>query len=129
VDQLQACSPNVEPLYYTTRFIDGIKNDIKYFIVVERPKDLDTACCLTLLQEEHRAIQPKELKYQGPGNHSRLFIMGALPLPRPPVTSKVDLGTGDKTKLVNAKGQSVKNKIVALTIYKMAKGLCVIPRF
>jgi hypothetical protein len=100
VDQLQACSPNVEPLYYTTRFIDGLKNDIKYFIVVERPKDLDTACCLTLLQEEHGAIQPKELKYQGPGNHSRLFIMGALPLPHLQLHQKLIWVQGTRPSLL-----------------------------
>jgi hypothetical protein len=34
MDQLHAYNSNVEPLYYTTRFIDGLKDDIKYFIVV-----------------------------------------------------------------------------------------------
>jgi hypothetical protein len=42
LDQLQAYNSNVEPLYYTTRFIDGLDYD-------RRPKDLDTACCLALL--------------------------------------------------------------------------------
>jgi hypothetical protein len=65
VDQLHAYNSKVEPLYYTTRFIDGLKDDIKYFIVVQRPKDLDTDSYLALLQEEQGAIQPKEWKVQG----------------------------------------------------------------
>jgi hypothetical protein len=32
IDQLQAYSPTTDPLYYTTRFIDGLNDDIKYLI-------------------------------------------------------------------------------------------------
>jgi hypothetical protein len=39
----------MDPLYYTTRFVDGLRDDIKYFIIVQRPKDLNIACCLALL--------------------------------------------------------------------------------
>jgi hypothetical protein len=49
IDQLQTYSHNIDPIYYTTHFIDGLHEDIKYFIVVQRPKDLNTACCLALL--------------------------------------------------------------------------------
>lgn len=52
VDQLQAYNPNIDPLYYTTRFIDGLKDEIKHIIIVQHPTYLDTACCLALLQEE-----------------------------------------------------------------------------
>lgn len=41
-----------DPLYYTLRFIDGLCDDIKFVIVVQRPSDLDTVCALALLQEE-----------------------------------------------------------------------------
>jgi hypothetical protein len=88
MDQLHAYNSNVEPLYYTTRFIDGLKDDIKYFIVVQRPKYLDTACCLALLQEENGVIQSKELKFQGYGTRTKPFLKGALPLPRPPIATK-----------------------------------------
>jgi hypothetical protein len=49
IDKLHAYSPTTDPLYYTTQFIDGLNDDIKYLISVQRPKDLDTACCLALL--------------------------------------------------------------------------------
>jgi hypothetical protein len=124
VDQLHAYNSNVEPLYYITRFIDGLKNDIKYFIVVQRPKDLDTICCLPLLHEEHGAIQPKELKVQGTGLQPKSFLKGVLPLPPPPITNKTDFVIRDKTKTNGTKGQSVENKIAALATYRMAKGLC-----
>jgi hypothetical protein len=56
VDQLNAYSRNVEPLYYTIRFIDGFRDDIKFLVVAQRPKELDTACCLALLQEVSKTI-------------------------------------------------------------------------
>jgi hypothetical protein len=62
VDQLQAYSSNVEPLYYTTRFIDGLHGDINHLIIVHRPKDLDTACYLALLQEETSNPHHKEAR-------------------------------------------------------------------
>jgi hypothetical protein len=31
VDQLQVYSPNIDPLYYTIGFNDGLKDDIKIF--------------------------------------------------------------------------------------------------
>jgi hypothetical protein len=46
----------VEPLYYTIRFIDGFRDDIKFLVVAQRPKELDTACCLALLQEVSKTI-------------------------------------------------------------------------
>jgi hypothetical protein len=39
IDQLQAYSRNTDPIHYTTHFIDGLRDDIKYFIVVQwRPR-------------------------------------------------------------------------------------------
>jgi hypothetical protein len=42
VDQLQAYSPNVDQLYYTAHFIDGLRDDIKYFISIQLPKKCGT---------------------------------------------------------------------------------------
>lgn len=39
-------------LYYTLRLIDGLCDDIKSIVFVQRPQDLDTACVLAALQEE-----------------------------------------------------------------------------
>jgi hypothetical protein len=59
VDQLQAYSGHFDPLYHTTRFVDGLKEDIKTVILVQRLRDLDTACCRALLQEEMTTAAPK----------------------------------------------------------------------
>lgn len=52
VDVLVTYEHTTDPLYYTLRFIDGLCDDIKFVILVQRPSDLDTAYALALLQEE-----------------------------------------------------------------------------
>jgi hypothetical protein len=47
VDQLNAYQPNADPLYYTTKFIDGLRDDVKSIVLVKCPKDLDTASLLS----------------------------------------------------------------------------------
>lgn len=49
MDGLRSYSTSVDPVYYTTRFVDGLRPDIKSVVLVQRPKDLDTACVLALL--------------------------------------------------------------------------------
>jgi hypothetical protein len=124
IDQLQAYSKNVDPLYYTTGFIDGRRVDIKHAIVVQRPHNLDSICCLTLLQEETVAPGHKEVrKYDGSFGF-KSNPRGVLPLPKPPVQTLGDNHTELKSGQVVPKSQSVKDKIAALSAYRMAKGLC-----
>jgi hypothetical protein len=49
VDQLAAYTTSTDPLYYTLRFIDGLREDIKSIVLVQCPQDLDTACVLASL--------------------------------------------------------------------------------
>ena len=52
VDHLAAYEAHADPLYYTMRFVDGLRDDIKSVIMVQHPTTLDTACSLALVQEE-----------------------------------------------------------------------------
>jgi hypothetical protein len=36
----------------TTRFIDGLKDELKIAVIMQRLSDLDTTCSLALLQED-----------------------------------------------------------------------------
>jgi hypothetical protein len=36
-DQLKAYQPVIDPLYYTMKFIDGLKHDIKSIVIIQRP--------------------------------------------------------------------------------------------
>ena len=52
VDQLIAYGHSTDPMYYTIRFIDGLRDEIHSTVPVQRPPTLDTACSLAKLQEE-----------------------------------------------------------------------------
>lgn len=48
VHQLLAHDPFVNPVVITSKFVDGLKPEIKANFLVHRPKDLDTASSLAL---------------------------------------------------------------------------------
>lgn len=50
IDKLKAYNPNIHMLYYTTRFVDGLREDIRDVVVAQRPQNLDTAYTLALLR-------------------------------------------------------------------------------
>lgn len=52
ISHLSAYSETIHPYYYLTRFVEGLRADIRAVVMVQRPPDLDTACALALLQEE-----------------------------------------------------------------------------
>jgi hypothetical protein len=56
IEQLSAYTQHLDHLSYTTRFVDGLWDNIHAIILIQRPPDLDTACTLALLQEE--AVEP-----------------------------------------------------------------------
>jgi hypothetical protein len=48
VDQLAAYECTDNPLYYAMRFVDGLRDDIKLMVMIQRPT-LDTACALAMV--------------------------------------------------------------------------------
>jgi hypothetical protein len=65
-DQLIAYNKGVDPVYFVTRFIDGLRTEIRSVLLVQRPQNLDTACTLALLQEEaggHRDVSKSASSY------------------------------------------------------------------
>lgn len=44
-------NPNYDETYFVTRFLAGLKEDIRSAIVLHRPPDVDTASALALLRE------------------------------------------------------------------------------
>jgi hypothetical protein len=55
---------------------------------------------------------------------SKPYTRGAYPLPRPPPQQKGDTISDGKTLGLNQKAQSVEDRVIALSAYRMAKGLC-----
>ncbi|KAM0916128.1 hypothetical protein ACQ4PT_010384 [Festuca glaucescens] len=52
VNHLASYSDQIHPLYVLTKFVEGLRKDIRAAVMVQRPVDLDTACSLACLQEE-----------------------------------------------------------------------------
>lgn len=49
---LLAHSNTWDPALFPSRFVDGLKDEIRVVVLVHNPKDLDTAVSLAYLQEE-----------------------------------------------------------------------------
>ena len=72
-------------------FIDGLFPDIKAVVLVQRPKNLDTACVLALLQEEAGVSGSIKHGRASDWNSTSKFPpphKTALPLPLPPRAEK-----------------------------------------
>lgn len=107
--------------------IEGLRDDIKSVVLVQRPSTLDTACSLALLQEEvldsakrreyRRSDQRILPKHPGPPR-------SALPLPLPPRGDKLPpVILPEERKLIDST-KSISEKLSALKSYRRAKGLC-----
>jgi hypothetical protein len=106
VDQLNAYNLPSDPLYYTTKFIDGLRSDIKSIVLIQRPRDLDTAYVLAQLQEEvAKTTKQRDLK-----RSDRAFSK-AVP-------------NDDRPTMPVSKPPAIDDKLAALYAYRKAKGLC-----
>ncbi|CAD6333962.1 unnamed protein product [Miscanthus lutarioriparius] len=131
VEQLSAYTPNPDSLSYVTRFVDGLRDDIRSVILVQRPADLDAACTLALLQEE--ALDPhrrKEIKRtDAPLFPKPAQTRGAFPLPPPPPRPAVGPPLVDDKRPPDDRRQdhrraNVDEKLQSLRSYRKARGLC-----
>jgi hypothetical protein len=52
VEQLTAYESEANPLYYATRFVDGLREEIRSMVMIQRSATFDVACSLALVQEE-----------------------------------------------------------------------------
>lgn len=93
-----------DDVYFVTRFLAGLKEEIRAPIALHRLKDVDTASALTLLQEEELSLA----KYRTPG---QAFTRGA----ERSSTSK----TTDKTISMDTE-----DKLTSLKQYRRKNGLC-----
>jgi hypothetical protein len=105
-------------MFYTMRFIDGLRADIKAIVLVLRPKDLDTACTIAMLQEKAGSVAAPSRASRSsdwsPLPKSSVIPRTALPLPPPPPQQ-------DKTP---SPISSTDSKLAAIKSYRRALGLC-----
>jgi hypothetical protein len=124
VHQLLAHDPYFNPSVVTSRFVDGLKSDIKSVVLVHRPKDLDTASSLAILQEEviegTSIKEKKSAKVESQG-HNKTF--GKSSGNSPSKNTELNKQEGKKSPY-SSKGKAQGEKASALMAYRKAKGLC-----
>lgn len=124
VHQLLAYDPYLSSVVLTAKFIDGLKDEIQSVVVIQRPKDLDTASSLALLQEGMLSRQPrKEFKKVESYSYKLLGRSQPLPLPAPPVV-KAYVTPEEKKPPDAARSRGWDDKASALIAYRRSKGLC-----
>ncbi|CAO2192037.1 unnamed protein product [Urochloa humidicola] len=127
VDQLIAYDHTTDPRYYTMRFIEGLREEIRSIVLLQRPSSLDSACSLALLQEEV-ADSSRRLDIRRPDSfhHARPPPRGPVPLPAPPRIDKPPPPPSATPGVHQQEpvGKSQVDKFASLCSYTRARGLC-----
>lgn len=100
--------------FLVTKFVGGLKEEIRTAILLHRPKDVDTASALAMIQEE-------ELENC---KHEYAVRAGAVPnFKGNQAVERQKINEADKTKAKSVKGDT-EDKLAALKIYRRKNGLC-----
>ena len=117
MDQLTAYEPNPDMLHYTTRFIDGLRADVRLIVAVQRPLDLDTAYSIALVQDElgddewdHDSPPTRRPSSSSSSRSAKFSTVRSVEEPRP-----AEAGV---------KRSSESDRLATLKAYRRAKGLC-----
>jgi hypothetical protein len=121
IDDLKTYAKHPDPLYYTQCFIDGLRDDIKFVLLVHRPSTLDTACVLAQLQDETLGLNKYPPQHYDAAPAYKPTWPGAMALPLPPPKS----ADGDVKRHANAPYPSAEDKFRALRTSHRAQGLCI----
>eukprot|EP00267_Zea_mays_P041848 XP_020393779.1 uncharacterized protein LOC103628713 [Zea mays] len=117
IDLLVTYEHTTDPLYYTMKFIDGLRDDIKSVILVQRPGDLDTACALALLQEEAETSRRRESGRVDHAHSTRAVFQQGQP-------SRWGKQLGSSKSAAATPPASADSKVASLRAYRRARGLC-----
>jgi hypothetical protein len=102
-----------------------LKFDIKPIVLVQRPKYLDTAYSLALLQEDVSTPSHSSTRKHEQGSFQRFTPRAPLPLPPPPPRiDKQPTHVLPEEKWL-CEGKSLEDKWAALKTYRRAMGLCI----
>ena len=104
------------------RFVDGLRPELKAIILVSKPKSLDAAISMALVQEEVATVPTSRASSQLDWITSNKSIpKTALPLPLPPWPNKQPAPTA---ATLTPATMSVDAKLAAVKTYRRAMGLC-----
>jgi hypothetical protein len=127
VDGLLAYGKNTDPIYYAMRFVDGLRDEIRTVVHMQRPDTLDIAVVLALLQEEMLdSSRKKDLR------RPDAYQWAKLP-PRAPPPLLAQAGRADRLDQVpgpvvaaeDRRTRGVDAKLNTLRDYRRARGLCI----
>jgi hypothetical protein len=119
IDQLSAYETKIDPLFYTMRFIDGLKDSIKSSVLLHRLATLDSACALAQLQEE--VMEPSRSDARKSFYARGSSIQQPLPLPRPPPSDRLPTDGGKRPQ--TPRSRPGEDKLASLKAYRRARGL------
>jgi hypothetical protein len=86
MDQISAYESRPDPVHYTTRFLDGLKQGMRILVAIQQTKDLDTTYSLALLYEELGDGCSPHMVHSPPASPLRCHQLSpsVAPLPPPP---------------------------------------------
>jgi hypothetical protein len=74
-----------DPLYFVTKFVDGLPYDIRLVVMVQQPRDLETDVVLAGLQDEAMEVMKETPRPEsGRASFTRAPPRTAMPRPPPP---------------------------------------------
>jgi hypothetical protein len=126
IDSLVAYGRGTDPVFFAMRFVDGLKDDIRNAVHMQRPQTFDTASVFALLQEElHDPTKKKELRRPDLYSFGKPALRGALPLPLPPRGDKIDRAPAAPSSGDDRRPRGLDDKLRTLRDYRRARGLCI----
>jgi hypothetical protein len=127
LDQLAAYEGTTNPLHHTMRFIDGLKDELKSSVLIQRPQDLDTAYTLAQLQKELYDISGKKRDFKKVDSYSsKPYFKTVVTAPAPAFKQNRNAGPSseDRRMTESARASSTDDKWRSLKAFREAKGLC-----
>jgi hypothetical protein len=120
VDQLSSYENNPDPLHFTMRFIDGLREDLRAAVLIQRPSDLDTAFVLAKLQDEVAVpARKREFKRIDPGYSSKHDAPLSWTVPGSVKTDKAS-----PPHIESSKPRPASDRWSSLKSFRRAQGLC-----
>lgn len=126
INQILAHDPCFSPHVITSRFVDGLKDEIRAVVLVHRPSSMDAACSLALLQEEVLS-DSSSIESPSGGGHSGFRARSSRTQWSAPNTSRAQAtvpNTIPAKPVETAKPSGVEEKLQNVKNYRRAKGLC-----
>lgn len=130
VHQILAHDPKFNVVTITNRFIDGLRDDIKAVVLVQRPGNLDAACSIALLQEETiKDIPRRDVRRNEWGNSFRYSGKNAGASSSQAASQSLGNKTAEAISSPFRKGNDsgrppTDDRVAKLMGYRKSKGMC-----